>query len=118
MTTKTVKQALEEGYEYYVYDSDGWQSLNYISDGEMDFDRSDIVLIKKESVSPAGMDSKQIAELIAEHLEVNHSDDTGDDTEQVYNAIKELDFSEVEKMIDEALSKIKYYTSSGIKLIP
>lgn len=114
----TVKQALEEGYEYYVYDSDGWQALNYISDNEMDFERSDIVLVKKETVSPAGIDSKAIAELIAEHLEVNHSDDTGDDTEQVYDIIKKLDFSDVEKQIDEALNAIKYYTSSGIKLIP
>lgn len=118
MTELTVKQALEKGYEYYVYDSDGWQSLKDISDMEMDFDRDDLVLVEKEARHPFGLDAKYIAETLAEIISVNYSDETGCDTDDVYDAVKDLDLSGTEEIINEALSKINHYRSSGIKLIP
>jgi hypothetical protein len=114
----TVKEALEQGYEYYVYDSDGWQSLKDISDMDMNWDRDDIKLVNKEPNHPFGLDAKYIGETLAEIISVNYSDETGCDTDDVYDAVKDLDFSAVEKMINEALSKINHYRSSGIKLIP
>ncbi len=118
MESLTVKQALEQGYEYYVYDSDGWQSLKDISDMEMDFDRDDLVLVNKDPQHPFGLNAKYIAETLAEIISVNYSDETGCDTDDVYDAIKDLDLSETEKTINEALSKINHYRSSGIKLVP
>lgn len=118
MKELTVKEALEQEYVYYVYNDDGYQSLKDISDMEMDFDREDIRLVSKEPYAPCGMDSKNIAETIAEIIEQNHVEDTGDDTEQVYDAIMEIDFSEAEKLINEALSKLNYYRATEIKLIP
>ncbi|WDO13080.1 hypothetical protein MH928_17375 [Flavobacterium sp. WW92] len=117
-TELTVKEALEQGYTKYVYDSDGFQRLSDILDDEIDFSRNDISLVEKVGYNPAGMDSKEIAELLADHIESNHVSESGDDTNTVYDAIKELDFSEAEMKITETLSSLFYYRSSGIKLIP
>lgn len=117
MKQLTVKEALDQGYEYYVYNDEGFQSLKHISDMDMDFSREDILIIKKESYNPPGLNAKDIAELLAETIEHNHSSDSGDDTEQVYDAIIDLDFSEAERIIDEALSKLVYYRATDIKLV-
>ncbi len=114
----TVKEALEQGYEYYVYDSDGWQSLKDISDMDMNWDRDDISLVNKDPSHPFGLDAKYIAETLAEIISINYSDESGFDGDDVYDAIKDLDLSETENKINESLSKINHYRSSGIKLIP
>lgn len=116
--TMTVKEAVKQGFEYYVYDSDGWQSLKEISDMGMNWNRDDIKLVNKESNHPFGLDAKYIAETLAEIISVNYSDETGYDGDDVYDVIKDLDLSQTEKLIEEALSKINHYRSSGIKLIP
>ena len=119
MQQLSVKEALEQGYTKYCFNSDGFQGLKDI-DGEIDpshFERDDIRIVNKEPYSPPGMCSKDIAELIAEHIECNHADDSGDDTEQVYDAIKELDFTDAENKIAEALSKLHYYRATDIRLV-
>lgn len=116
--TLTVKEAIEQGYKHYVYSNDGFQALKEIADDNIDFSREDIFLVEKESYNPSGVSSKDLAELIADHLEENHCSESGDDTHQVYETIKELDFSDVEKRIDEALSLLTYYRASDIKLVP
>ncbi len=119
ITELTVKEALEQGYTKYCFGSDGFQSLKDIIHVEKEhLEREDIRLINKESYHPLGISSKDIAELLAENLECNHSDDSGDDTNQVYDAIIELDFTEAENKITEALSKLNYYRATKIKLIP
>ena len=111
----TLKQAIEEGYKSFVYPEDGFQALKDL-DYDIDFDKKPM-LVEKESYRPRGLDAKNIAELIAENLEENHSSDSGDDTRQVYNSIMQIDFSDVEKMIDEKLSKLNYYRQSDVELI-
>ena len=111
----TLEQAIKEGYKSFVYPSDGFQALKDL-DYDIDFDKKPM-LVEKESYHPLGMTAKDIAELIAENIEENHSSDSGDDTEEVYKAIMEIDFSEVEKMIDEKLSKLNYYRQSNVELI-
>ena len=117
-TQLTVKDALDQGYKYYFYDSDGWQSMKEIKDMEMDFSKDDISLAEKEPYNPTGLNSKDIADLLADRIQDQHNSETSCDTNDIYNTIKELDFSVAEMIIDEALSKINYYCSSGIKLIP
>lgn len=118
MKQLTVEEALEQGYEYYVYDDDGWQSLKDISDMEMDWNRDDISLVNKEPHHPFGLDAKYIAETLAEIISINYADESGYDGDAVYDAIKELDLSQTESLIYNALSKITHYKSSGIKLVP
>ena len=119
MKELSIKDALEQGYTKYCFNSDGFQGLLDISGNidPSDLAREDIRIVEKEPYSPAGISSKDIAELLAEHIESNHMDDSGDDTEQVFDAIKELDFTDAEHKIGEALSKLKYYRATDIKLI-
>ena len=120
MEQLSVKEALEQGYTKYCFNSDGFQGLKDIA-GEIDpahFERDDIRIVEIKSYNPCGISSKDIAELLAEHLECNHADDSGDDTEQVYDAIKELDFTEAENKITEALSNLHYYRATKIRLNP
>jgi hypothetical protein len=54
--TLTVKQALEQGYTHYVFNSDGFQSLKdiiHISDEY--FNRDDIRVVEKEFYHPSGI---------------------------------------------------------------
>lgn len=114
----TVKQALELGYESFVYDSDGYQSIKPIDPEDIDWKRDDISLVEKESFSPMGLEEDILKEMIIESIWLSHHDNTGDDTNSIAEALKplNLDLSNVKKQIDEALSELKYYKSSGIKL--
>ena len=115
----TVKEALEQGYTHYVYNDDGYQSLKDIADTELiNFNKEDIRIVCKEPQHPAGIDSKEIAELLADHLQCQYEDLVNDDTNSVFDAIMELDFSDMENKIAEALEKINYYSATDIKLIP
>lgn len=114
----TVKEAIEQGYTMYCFNDDGFQGLRDIEDvDDEDLSRNDIRLVEKEHYHPSGLSSKDIAEILAEHIEVSHYSDSGDDTEAVFNAINDLDFTEAENKISEALSKLKYYRATDIKLI-
>jgi superfamily I DNA and RNA helicase len=118
MRQLTVKEALEQGYTKYIYADGGFQIVSDIEhiDNE-DFDRGDILIIEKDPYHPEGISSKDIAEMFADHLEQQHSFESGDDTAQVYEAIKELDFTEAENKITEALSKLDYYRATDIRLV-
>jgi len=122
MESITVKQAIEQGYVDYVYDNDGYQRLKNIADdvkdGSIDFSRKDLSVVNKVPSHPQAMDADEIAELLAEQMQSWYSEETDNETDSVYNAIKSLDFSDVEKMIKEKLSMINYYRSTGIRLIP
>lgn len=114
----SIKDALEQGYTKYLFNQEGFQRLLDISDiHEEELLRDDIRLVQIEPYSPNGISSKDIAELLAEHLDCQHSDESGDDTTQVYDAIKGLDFTEAENKITEALSKLNYYKATDIKLV-
>jgi len=113
----TVKEALEQGYEKFCYANEGFQALHDIKEAnEQDFARG-VEIISKEPFY-AGIDADSLKELIAEDIECNWVDQTGDDTEQVFNAVKELDFTDMAKMINDKLNAIPYYRSTGIKLVP
>lgn len=116
MEKLTIQQAIEQGYKYFVYPEDGYQTIKTIVSDEPDFTRK-VMLCEKEPYHPNGMDSKSIAELLADNIECNHVDETGDDTEQVFDKIKSLDFTDVEKRIEEALSTLNYYRQSEVELI-
>jgi DNA-binding XRE family transcriptional regulator len=114
----SVKEALEQGYDRYCFNMEGFQGLRSIKDvTEEDLARDDIRIIEKDSYSPAGLTSKQIAEMLAEQIHLTHVDDTGDDTNTVYDVIKALDFTETEKKITKALSDLYYSRASDIKLV-
>lgn len=119
MQQLTVNEALEQGYDKFCFNSDGFQGLHDICDAEQsDFERADIRIIDKTPFTPSGISAEDIAEMLAEHIEVNHYDNTQDETEAVYKAIKKIDFSDAEAKINEVLLSMFYYRATDIKLIP
>jgi hypothetical protein len=118
----TVKEAIEQGYEYFGVDGPDWQSLQELGDidCELELDPDfldDKNLFTKNSYSPS-MSKQEIAELLADIIAVNHSEETGDDTDDVFDIVNGLDFTETANMINNALEKKRYYTLTDIKLKP
>lgn len=118
--TMTVSQAIAEGYTKYLYAGSGFQSLQLISDLEIngDEDRSDLELVNKDGYHPAGISPEDLAELVIEHIEDNHISESGDDTGEISAHLKsDVDFEPLANHINEVLSGLTYYKSAGIKLI-
>lgn len=76
-----------------------------------------IILFSKDSYSPS-IDADTIKDLLAEHIAYNHQDETGDDTNNVEDSVRELDFDYVAKMINEKLSTAIYWKATNIQLVP
>lgn len=114
----TVTEALAAGYEYCLYHEDGYQSLISLSDPQgIQFSRNP-VLVEQEGQAVSVPVSEDLAELLAEHIECNWSDETSDDTMEVYDIVKQMDFTDVHERIAKALEAKRYYRGTDIKLIP
>jgi len=117
--TMKLHEALNAGYEKYLYADEGFQSLRdlqFITDIEIT-DRN-CELVDPNGFNPAGISKEDIADMLADHVQSNQ-DFVDDDTDNIYDAIKALEpnFGAISDMIDEALSKVVYYKSSGIKIV-
>lgn len=118
----TVKEALEQGYTKCGYELAEWQTLLEVSDfaNPAEFEEhwnKKMVLFSKNEYHPS-IDADTIKELLAEHIAINHADETGDDTDNVEDSIKELDFEPTAKLINEKLQSVSYWTATNIQLIP
>ncbi len=122
MEQLTVKEALEQGYTQFLYSSGGFQRLSSLSEiCEEDFKKDGVELVEKEPHHPLGLDVESFREDIADNLECQHSGETGDDTSEVYNTVISIDLKEFESIVNivnDKLSGLNYYKSTGIKLIP
>lgn len=116
----TVKEALEQGYKHYVYsDVQEWSSILPIAgEGLIQWERVPMLTEKELSMYP-GIDKDTIAELLAEDIYCNWEDQSGDDSDKVYDIVKALDYTAVAEMINKALSdkKICAYEVTDIKLV-
>ena len=111
----TKEQALQEGYEKFIYENgDRFQATNDLHTDEIDFTKVPM-LVTKESSSPSH-DEESIKDLIANELDGQYYDETGDDTNIVYDKIMEIDFSQITNIINEKLKGVHYYSNTGIKL--
>lgn len=118
MEQLTVKDAIEQGYEHFVYNSDGYQSLKELTSNDIDWSRDDIYVVGKEPLHPKGLTANELADFIGDRLEADYYEITGSDSNSVYDAIIEVDFSDIEMRINKALEKVNYYEATKIKLIP
>lgn len=119
----TVAQAIKEGYQHWMYSSDGFQPMRDLKEllGEdADFIwQREIELVDKDSYHPAGIDAGDLLEMIGDQLQEDHSGESGDDTDGVADAIKSIDRAIVQPLIDAITSKLEglnYYRSTGITL--
>lgn len=110
--TLTLKQAKEQGYTHYCFGhpSNGYQGLDTLEGlTQQDIDEGTLYLADKETFPPSGISNEELKDMIADYIAVNHSDNTGDDTDIVFDAIKEIDFSDVVERIDKSLEKLNSY---------
>lgn len=120
----TVKEAIEQGYESFFYNSDGWQRMRHLIDigkGEtVDWTRDDIYIVEKHPAQCFSLSEDEIKDLILDELANQHDDATGSDDS--YNTIKEafadFDFKSIEDAIDKVLEGVTSYQSTDIKLVP
>lgn len=122
MEKLTLKEATEQGYESYLYAGEKFQALQdlaFIDD--VAFEKGKIELVNKEPYHPSsGIDADNILDFLAEQVWLNHYDESGDDTDTVSDAMRELPkelFAPILKAIDDKLSTLNYYKSSGIELV-
>ncbi|MVZ67412.1 hypothetical protein GQF61_16275 [Sphingobacterium sp. DK4209] len=122
MERLTIKEALEQGYTHFAYGhpSNGFQSLHELSElTDDDIKDSELYLAGKHTFRPCGLTNEELKELIAEHIWVNHEDNTGDDTDTIYDAIKEIDFQDVSERIEKVLDQynsFRYVTEIRLAL--
>lgn len=115
----TVKEALEQGYIYFGQDKGEFQHLHSIENiSDADFELGPVMLTEKEPYHTPTISSEAIAELLADYVSCWNGDETGDDTDDVYEIVNGLDFTEAAKKINEALKNKKYYKLTNIQLIP
>jgi hypothetical protein len=115
----TVSQAIAAGYEYYGFDGRDFQHLHNVADvSEEDFNNDEIILLAEKEASYTTIDPKYLAEIIADHMASAHSDETGDDTDDVYEIVKALDFTEAANKVNQALESKWHRKLTDIQLIP
>jgi len=120
MEKLTVKEALEQGYTKVGTKTNDWQSLVDLEDIK-DFDSRETTfyLADKKSNSPS-TSVEDIKELLVEHISVNHSDETGDDTDDVYDLLNAIELSEFEPLVEKinkVLEAKTYHWLTDIQLI-
>lgn len=115
--TLTLQEAIDQGYEHFFYKGEGYQRLNILSEIEdSDFDKG-VELANKEPHYPTSLDSHEIADWIADTMQDRFTEETGDDTNSVYDLLKDLDCTPIVESIEAKLKSMQFYKSSGIKLI-
>lgn len=118
----TVSEAIAQGYKSCGYPDGEFQYLKKLDKlTEQDFndeDKGPLVLAEKEPYHTPSIKPEDIADMLADHMDSNNGDNTGDDTSDVYDIIKELDFTATAEMINKALEKKKYYKFTDIEVIP
>lgn len=114
----TVSEAIAEGYIFFGYETDGFGTIHRIEKmNEADFEIGPLFLAEKESYYSPSISAESISELLAEQLWSSAGDETGDDTDDVYDIVKALDFTAVAEMINASLAHKKYYKLTKIQLI-
>lgn len=114
----TVSEALKLGYTTYGYENRDFQHTMKIQNLKpIDFEDGKLLLFGIEPSFVPNIDAETISELIAYHVYSQNGDNTNDDTNDVYDSVKEIDFSSIVDVVNEKLQKHKYYNFTNIQLI-
>jgi hypothetical protein len=117
--TITIKEALSEGYRLCGIQSNEFQCLSEIknlTDEDLANSENDYYLADKHG-DCYSFNKDEISELLAETISVNESEDTGRDTDEIYKAIKAINFKNTQLELDKVLSQFVTYKLTDIKLI-
>ena len=116
----TLKQAMDQGYTVCGLEGKEWQSVIELHDDvfNSDIDKEDwgnIVLFEKKPSFPS-VNSRTIADLLADNIAENDSCNSGRDGDEVYDAVMAIDFSATEALVNKKLEEFKYWKATGVKL--
>lgn len=116
----TIKQALEQGYTHYGHFTIKYfQRMKAIDKLSPDNIPDDAVLFDKTPSYTPIISSAEIADIIADVMAETCASETGeDDSDEIYDTVKALDFSSAAQMINDALNHKKYYPLTDIILLP
>jgi len=110
MKTITIEEAINQGYTLAGVQGRDWQQGIPLAE----LNSEDLKLqvwcpFSKEFRTP-GMDEESIKEMIADAIETNWSEDTGDDTEEVYKLIISVDFQPLLDKIKEKVKEVQAFS--------
>lgn len=117
-TELTVKEAIEQGYTHFGYDTGDFQHLSRLEDvSKEDFDgHFDIVLADKEAYYITTT-ADRIMSAVSD--DICCQDDYKDDTGTVEDALKEMDgWGDFADKINAKLKEHPYWHLTKIKLLP
>ena len=113
----TITEALEAGYTLCGRGDREWECLTNIQDLDAsDFLDGDYYLADKKGTAYT-FSRIDISELLADVIYTNEGEESGRDDDEVYNAILAIDYSYVEKQIQDVLNGFLRYGITDIKLI-
>jgi hypothetical protein len=120
--TLTVKQAIEEGYTLCGFANKDWQSLIPLEDITDEYFKDSsyngkLVLAEKQSHSYL-VDAETFRDLLADTVGENYRQECADDTDEIEELIKEVDFTEIVNTINEKISVKKWWILTNIELNP
>lgn len=116
-TALTRKEALTEGFTKCGRPQQDWQSIQNIEDlNDEDFVDTKWVLADKVENHPCISDD-YLKDLLSDQIGERHADETGCDTDDVYDIVRAIDFKPFTKVINEALSSYSYSWMTEIELL-
>lgn len=112
-------EAMDSGYEYFGYGGEQWQRLNPLEDlRAIDFaDKRNIFLFSKETYQPT-ISPEEVSDHLADQISDSYYVDSGNDSNDVYNEVKNIDFLDVSLRINEVLKKHSYRKLTNIRIVP
>lgn len=117
MIQLTIAEALAQGYTKAMTAKGEFEAVVDIEDMDhTDFDRP-MVVCEKGSYHPE-ITKEGLRDTLSEDIQQYWSDQTGDDTDDISQVIENLDFSALEKQINDALQSVTYYKRTAISLVP
>jgi|SRR5690606_15322683 len=115
MKTITVKEAIQQGYEYFGYKDREFQHAQSLKDiSEEDFNTNETLILFNKKASYRSISAEEIQELIFDYMYDN--DEMADDTEFMNDIFSESDFKPLSELINKKLSDYPYYFLTDIEL--
>jgi hypothetical protein len=117
ITKMTRHEAIESGYTFCGYPDQEFQTLIKIKDVIHSDYAKPLMLAEKEGTHPK-IDAKDLSEIIADHIYSEWGEVNSDSAEEVYNEIKQMDFTDMAEKINEKCKSHVLYILTDIRLIP
>lgn len=113
----TVKEAIEQGYTLCGYDDKDYQSLRSIDSlTDEDFDAGKIMVAEKEPMN-IEVDADSISDYLADWVTSIYGENSGDDSQDLYDEIRELNFDAITAEINSKIANHPLFHLEEIELV-